>query len=476
MQLDSDDLYSGPDTLQRIVDKFYKERCAMVIGSYRMTDFNLETLPPGIIDHQEWTDTNGHNNALRINGLGAPRAFYTPLLRQIRVPNTSYGEDYALGLAFSRDYRIGRIYDVLYLCRRWEGNSDANLSIDKVNRNNSYKDSLRTLEIRRRKDKVSRPMSYLYPASNVSGETFFASQFDKWELARNNHEVLSRIHVRHFSLNGNEIQVQFNPARAVSSFAKTDRASVNARPCFLCISNKPELQDSIRIELDESFSLRVNPYPILPGHLTLSSECHEWQTLAGKESRQLPGRLTDWLEKHFEKGYTVFYNGAGCGASAPDHFHFQAVRQKDVPFIRQWNRLLSGATQCGYERLEDGSSCISYAINGYICPVRAFVTDKGTNSSSRLISDYLRTLPVHEGETEPRYNLFAWKDEQHGFVTAYFPRSVHRPQCYYAEGEAQLLISPGALDMAGIVVAARKEDYEKITEEDLLKIYQEVSL
>lgn len=476
VQLDSDDLYSGPDTLQRIVDKFYKERCAMVIGSYRMTDFNLETLPPGIIDHQEWTDTNGHNNALRINGLGAPRAFYTPLLRQIRVPNTSYGEDYALGLAFSRDYRIGRIYDVLYLCRRWEGNSDANLSIDKVNRNNSYKDSLRTLEIRRRKDKVSRPMSYLYPASNVSGETFFASQFDKWELARNNHEALSRIHVRHFSLNGNDIQVQFNPARAVSSFAKTDRASVNARPCFLCISNKPELQDSIRIELDEAFSLRVNPYPILPGHLTLSSECHEWQTLAGKESRQLPGRLTDWLEKHFEKGYTVFYNGAGCGASAPDHFHFQAVRQKDVPFIRQWNRLLSGATQCGYERLEDGSSCIAYAINGYICPVRAFVTDKGTNSSSRLISDYLRTLPVHKGETEPRYNLFAWKDEQHGFVTAYFPRSVHRPQCYYAEGEAQLLISPGALDMAGIVVAARKDDYEKITEEDLLKIYQEVSL
>lgn len=125
VQLDSDDLYSSPSTLQTIVDKFRRERCAMVIGSYRMTNFQLETLPPGVIDHKEWTDTNGHNNALRINGLGAPRAFFTPLLRKIRVPNTSYGEDYALGLAFSREYRIGRIYDVLYLCRRWEGNSDA---------------------------------------------------------------------------------------------------------------------------------------------------------------------------------------------------------------------------------------------------------------------------------------------------------------------------------------------------------------
>lgn len=130
VQLDSDDLYSSPSTLQTIVDKFRRERCAMVIGSYRMTNFQLETLPPGVIDHKEWTDTNGHNNALRINGLGAPRAFFTPLLRKIRVPNTSYGEDYALGLAFSREYRIGRIYDVLYLCRRWEGNSDAALSIE----------------------------------------------------------------------------------------------------------------------------------------------------------------------------------------------------------------------------------------------------------------------------------------------------------------------------------------------------------
>lgn len=147
IQLDSDDLYSGADTLQRIVNCFYDQRVGMVIGSYRMCDFNLQTLPPGIIDHREWTDSNGANNALRINGLGAPRAFFTPLLREVGFPNTSYGEDYALGLWFSRRYKIGRIYDELYLCRRWGGNSDADLSIDKLNKNNSYKDKLRTIEL-----------------------------------------------------------------------------------------------------------------------------------------------------------------------------------------------------------------------------------------------------------------------------------------------------------------------------------------
>lgn len=150
VQLDSDDLYKNTDTLQRIVDTFRKENCGMVIGSYELTDFNLNPLPPGLIDHREWTDDNGRNNALRINGLGAPRAFVTNLLREIRVPNTSYGEDYALGLAISRDYRIGRIYDSLYLCRRWEGNSDSNLDIARVNANNLYKDRLRTWEVEAR--------------------------------------------------------------------------------------------------------------------------------------------------------------------------------------------------------------------------------------------------------------------------------------------------------------------------------------
>lgn len=150
VQLDSDDVYSSENTLQKVVDTFYEQQCAMVVGTYRMTNFAMEEIPPGVIDHKEWTLENGRNNALRINGLGAPRAFYTPLLRTINLPNTSYGEDYALGLRISREYRIGRIYDVIYLCRRWEDNSDASLSVEKMNRYNFYKDKLRTIELRAR--------------------------------------------------------------------------------------------------------------------------------------------------------------------------------------------------------------------------------------------------------------------------------------------------------------------------------------
>ena len=147
VQLDSDDIYSGQDTLSRIVAAFRRERCAMVIGSYRMTDFDMNPIPPGVIDHREWTEENGRNNALRVNGLGAPRAFWTPLLRSLKMPDASYGEDYAIGLRISREYRIGRIYDVLYCCRRWHGNSDADLSVERQNANNLYKDRLRTWEI-----------------------------------------------------------------------------------------------------------------------------------------------------------------------------------------------------------------------------------------------------------------------------------------------------------------------------------------
>ncbi len=152
VQLDSDDLYKDETTLQRIVDTFHAEKCGMVIGSYQMTNFKLEEIPPGVIDHKEWTPDNGRNNALRINGLGAPRAFFTPLLREIKVPNVSYGEDYAVGLAISREYQIGRIYEPVYLCRRWEGNSDADLDITKQNQFNLYKDKVRTFEILARQE------------------------------------------------------------------------------------------------------------------------------------------------------------------------------------------------------------------------------------------------------------------------------------------------------------------------------------
>lgn len=153
VQLDSDDIYRDETTLQKIINTFRKEKCAMVIGSYILSDFNLNEIPPGLIDHKEWTPDNGPNNALRINGLGAPRAFYTPILQEIKIPNVSYGEDYFLGITISRDYKIGRIYEPVYICRRWEGNSDAALDPVKININNSYKDKLRTIEIFARQNK-----------------------------------------------------------------------------------------------------------------------------------------------------------------------------------------------------------------------------------------------------------------------------------------------------------------------------------
>lgn len=466
IQLDSDDLYSSPHTVQNIVDKFYKEQCAMVIGSYRMTDFTLQALPPGVIDHKEWTDENGHNNALRINGLGAPRAFFTPLLRKIRVPNTSYGEDYALGLAFSRQYRIGRIYDVLYLCRRWEGNSDAALSIEKINQNNNYKDSLRTLEI-----KLRQAMN----KKRQAGDLFIENQLAKWQTARTNHEALNQIETRRFELAGNTITVQFNPARAVSTCAKVDKSSIEARKCFLCPENKPNEQDEIIISLDEPFSLRINPYPILPGHLTISSLKHQDQVLADKTIRQLPGKLISWLEEYFASGYVLFYNGAKCGASAPDHFHFQAVKQSDVPVIQQWERLMETAVREKEIKTENGNTYSSFQITSYICPIQVFICNHSADILPEMINQYLESLPLHEGESEPRYNLFAWQDKQRGFTMAYFPREEHRPACYTATRGEQLLVSPGALDMAGLLVTPRKEDFDKITESDITQIYKEVA-
>ncbi|MDD4609071.1 MAG: glycosyltransferase family A protein [Bacteroidaceae bacterium] len=150
VQLDSDDVYMNENALQTMVDAFYAQNCAMVVGTYMMTDFDMNEIAPGIIDHKEWTPENGRNNALRINGLGAPRAFYTPVLRTVKVPNTSYGEDYALGLNFSRHFQIGRVYDVVYGCRRWDDNSDASLDIVKQNAHNTYKDRIRTWELQAR--------------------------------------------------------------------------------------------------------------------------------------------------------------------------------------------------------------------------------------------------------------------------------------------------------------------------------------
>lgn len=484
VQLDSDDLYSDAHTLQTIINTFYKEKCAMVIGTYRMTDFNLNTIPPGIIDHREWTDKNGHNNALRINGLGAPRAFFTPILRKTPIPNVSYGEDYALGLAFSRSYKIGRIYDVLYLCRRWEGNSDAALNIERINANNFYKDSLRTKELEERVN-ANRFSHWEDNFKNdiVPIKNFIERQINDWKTAHDNHEALKEIKTKELNICGNPFIVQFNPHRSISSNAKVDAESIKKRPCFLCPENQPKEQERFDLGL---YDLCVNPYPILPGHVTLISEEHIPQ--------ELPKNFFDYeltFLMHKMQPYAFFYNGAGCGASAPDHFHMQGVKAQDIPFIRNIDAILEHSEQIDMEYVffNDYEMKSSYAPNVTIkemeadwlyinkdYPAPIFIIQHHGSLDSWLLEPLINALPRSKDEAEPKFNLLIWKEIEDVYFIVIFPRSKHRPDCYFAEGKEQLLVSPGALDMAGLIVTTREEDFERLADKDVANIIKEVGL
>ena len=388
VQLDSDDLYAATDVLQRIVDTFRRERAAMVIGSYTLTDFSLQPVPPGVIDHREWTDANGPNNALRINGLGAPRAFFTPLARRLRFPDVSYGEDYSIALRISRTHRIARIFDSLYLCRRWHGNSDASLPQARVNANNIFKDSLRTAEIMERRSLALRTGLLL------------ATEAPETPVPL----------TRHVSVAGTDMTLIHNPARMRSTAARTDAASVASRPCFLCAHNRPVGQLSLAWH---GYEVLVNPYPIFPGHLTIVSSIHEPQSIAG--------RLADMERLARElPGYTVFFNGARCGASAPDHMHFQAVPSRFVPL---WKSL------AGWP---------------------------GDPASKEIDGEDVNVLCRAEGDH---------------VIRAVFHRSRHRPSCY---GEDGVMLSPAALDLAGAVVLPRRSDFDTITPQLISSIFNEV--
>ena len=456
VQLDSDDLYSSPKTLQQIVDAFYKQNAAMVVGSYRMCDFELNTLPPGLIDHKEWTDENGPNNALRINGLGAPRAFFTPLLRQIQFPNTSYGEDYALGLIFSRHYRIGRIYTELYLCRRWGGNSDAALSIDKINANNLYKDRLRTLEIMARQQ-MNQGKQELMTDSPL--QRFFNRQLEKWEAARQRYYDLRSVKTRELAVGASSIQVQWNPARMVSTGAKIDQKTIAERPCFLCEQNRPKEQ--VKKVIDNQYELLVNPFPILPQHFTIPSVKHQPQRILEAYSE-----IHKLLEEYPEM--MVFYNGPLCGASAPDHAHFQAGTSGILPLQKSWKRLSGNLTKI--VSLNEGEDLS--LIEDYPCTA-LLIRSRSQYGDEQLFRRLYEVLPV--GEPEPMMNIVAWRRDEE-FYSVVFPRTKHRPDCYYKQGDDQYIISPGALDMAGLFITPRQEDYERITPEIALGILDEITL
>lgn len=452
VQLDSDDLYSSPKTLQKIVDAFYKQKAAMIIGSYRMCDFDLNTLPPGLIDHKEWTDENGCNNALRINGLGAPRAFFTPLVRQIQFPNTSYGEDYALGLAFSRRYRIGRIYDELYLCRRWGGNSDAALSVEKVNANNLYKDRLRTMELKARQHMLQGKADIM---EDSSISRFFNRQLEVWTDARHRFRDLKHVETRQFS---DQLKLQWNPARIVSTGAKIDKKTLGERPCFLCDKNRPKEQMSKQI--DEKFHLLVNPFPILPVHFTIPARKHQPQLIYKNY-----GEMHRFISLHSD--LMVFYNGPKCGASAPDHLHFQAGTNGILPLQTNWQRLSRNLTDIISLNDEEKIS----VVRDFIVPAFVIIS-KSAESDEALFRRLYKAMPQRGDETEPMMNIISWRKGEE-FISVVIPREKHRPEAYSAEGDAQFVVSPGALDMSGLIITPREEDFRKLTEEKALSLLQE---
>ena len=455
VQLDSDDLYSSPKTLQKIVDAFHKQKAAMMIGSYRMCDFDLNTLPPGLIDHKEWTEDNGCNNALRINGLGAPRAFFTPLVRQIQFPNTSYGEDYALGLVFSRRYRIGRIYDELYLCRRWGGNSDAALSIDKVNANNLYKDRLRTMELKARQQMLQGKADIM---EDSSISRFFNRQMEKWADARHRFRDLKHVETHQLS---DQLKVQWNPSRIVSTGAKIDKKTLGDRPCFLCDKNRPKEQ--ISKQIDERFLLLVNPFPILPIHFTIPARKHQPQSIYKNY-----GEMHRFLSLHSE--LMVFYNGPKCGASAPDHLHFQAGTSGILPLQANWQRLSRNLTDI--ISLNDDEKIA--LIHDFVVPAFVIIS-KSEDSDEALFQRLYKSMPVRGDETEPMMNIIAWRKGDE-YISVVIPREKHRPEAYFAEGDAQMMVSPGALDMSGLIITPREEDFRKLTEESATAILQECGI
>lgn len=452
VQLDSDDLYSSPKTLQKIVDAFYKQKAAMIIGSYRMCDFDLNTLPPGLIDHKEWTEENGCNNALRINGLGAPRAFFTPLVRQIQFPNTSYGEDYALGLAFSRRYRIGRIYDELYLCRRWGGNSDAAISVEKVNANNLYKDRLRTMELKARQHMLQGKADIM---EDSSISRFFNRQLEVWTDARHRFRDLKHVETRQFS---DQLKLQWNPARIVSTGAKIDEKTLGERPCFLCDKNRPKEQMSKQI--DEKFHLLVNPFPILPVHFTIPARKHQPQLIYKNY-----GEMHRFISLHSD--LMVFYNGPKCGASAPDHLHFQAGTNGILPLQTNWQRLSRNLTDIISLNDEEKIS----VVRDFIVPAFVIIS-KSAESDEVLFRRLYKAMPQRGDETEPMMNIISWRKGEE-FISVVIPREKHRPEAYFAEGDAQFVVSPGALDMSGLIITPREEDFRKLTEEKALSLLQE---
>jgi len=298
-------------------------------------------------------------------------------------------------------------------------------------------------------------------------------QLTSWETARNNYEALSTVKVKELDVNGVPYKVQFNPARIVSSGAKVDAKTIKERKCFLCPANLPAVQKGVSFK--EHYNILVNPFPIFPRHLTIPEQAHVDQRIASRmeDMLDLAQALTD---------YVIFYNGPKCGASAPDHFHLQGVLKKDVPLIIQYPQLKEGSQLLQQEEKFEESDKYGffsyyeqnfYYIDKYLCPLFAFETN--SPQANIDLKQILRFFPKDKDENEPKFNIFVWRENNKQIILL-IPRSKHRPDCFFATGDNQRLISPGALDMAGILVTTRPEDFEQMNADEILNIICEVGL
>jgi len=474
VQLDSDDLYSSPHTLQKIVDALRKGPYAMVVGSYTLVNEKLQPIPPGLIDHREWTRTNGHNNLLRINGMGAPRAFDTAILRLIGFPNVSYGEDYAVALRLTREYKIGRIFDSLYLCRRWSDNTDAALSIEKQNRNDHYKDRLRTIEIKARQEmnrgERSRPFTEEsnqifaeFPGSGHNDlaslcRNFFKSQKQTWPALADACRSLKEVKTRQLSCGRYAVTLQYNPSRIVSGSAPVDPDSIRKRPCFLCNQNRPADQHAVRYRGE--YLLLCNPAPIFDQHFTIVSTSHTPQNIESSIGAFLQ------VARDASSDYTVFYNGPACGASAPDHLHFQMIPDASLPFLSEPKKPRA---------LTADPSVRIAAAKGYDRAIVVMESRDMETLKDNFLSLMNRIRTKIGISDEPPVNVFCTY-EKSGWRLTVFLRGKHRPDAYYAEGNDRLMISPGAIDMAGVIIFPLFKDFERISCRMVRDIYREISL
>jgi hypothetical protein len=439
----------------------------MIVGSYMIVNKHLKKIPPGLIAHKEWTQANGHNNALRIHGLGAPRAFNTAVIRRIGFPNVSYGEDYAVALRITREYKVGRIYESLYLCRRWTDNTDAGISVEKQNRNDFYKDELRSIEIKARqmlnKKESGNKIFAQYPGEKQKSLTalclnFLAEQKKSWPKLAYAYRELAAVSMRSITCGDYKVYLQFNPQRAVSSGAAVDVESIKSRPCFLCKDNLPSEQQGILYR--NQYLVLCNPVPIFENHFTIVALEHQPQEITSSINWLLQ------LSTDLSPDYAVFYNGPACGASAPDHLHFQMIPVNALPFLSEL-RKLSPVKQISSVRysMEEG-------FDRSVIVMESKNANELTEQFMCLLKAAQKILITND---EPLVNVICtytgncWR-------LAIFLRQKHRPDAYFAEGKNRIFISPGAIDMAGVIITPRLDDYNRLDCNTIRDIYQEVSL